>query len=154
MVGSGNGRQREALVALAAKLGAAGRVEILPAVDRAELGRLLAESFAVLAPLAVNDRNVRQGCCPLKVLEGMAAGVPVIASDLPVVRELGEHGRHLLTVKPGSVDQIAGAVGRLRADAELWRRLADEGRAHVEANFTWGRASNSLIQVYAELVGC
>ncbi len=154
VVGSGNGRQREALVALAAKLGAAGRVEILPAVDRAELGRLLAESFAVLAPLAVNDRNVRQGCCPLKVLEGMAAGVPVIASDLPVVRELGEHGRHLLTVKPGSVDQIAAAVGRLRGDAQLWRRLADEGRAHVEANFTWKRAGNSLIQVFAELVGC
>ena len=70
----------------------------------------LCASDVVLAPLILNDRNLVQGCCPLKIIEGMAAGAAVIASDLPVVRELGSDGVHFLLVKPGSVDQIAQAV--------------------------------------------
>lgn len=151
IIGTANSHQRESLTALASKLGVAGNIDVLPAVDRTELGLLLARSFAVLAPLAVNDRNVRQGCCPLKILEGMAAGVPVITCDLPVTRELGEHGVDLLLVKPGSVDQIAAAVLRLHADRDLWRAISVAGRAHALANYTWQRAGESLAAVYEEL---
>ena len=108
----------------------------------------LHRSFAVLAPLTLNDRNLLQGCCPLKILEGMAAGVPVIASDLPVVRELGEHDRHFLLVKPNSVDQIAAAVVRLREDQALWCSLATNGRARVLEKFTWERAARELVNAY------
>lgn len=153
VLGSGNTRQRESLTRLAAKLGVASEVAILPPVERAELEGYLARSFAVLAPLAVNDRNVRQGCCPLKVLEGMAAGVPVIATDLPVTRELGEHGEHLLLVKPGSVDQLALAIERLAGDPELWSRLSRAGREHVSATYTWERAGESLGRVWREILG-
>jgi glycosyltransferase involved in cell wall biosynthesis len=138
------------LAALAAKLGISEFVDLLPPVDRAELGVYLRRSFAVLAPLAVNDRNVTQGCCPLKILEGMAAGVPVISSDLPVVRELGEHGAQFLLVKPGSTDQIAEAVLRLNADRPLWRELSRNGRAHVAANYTWEQSGEALVSVARE----
>src|SRR5205823_10509581 len=125
ILGASGARQTEPVAALAAKLGIGGQVEIAPAVEQPELVRALHRSFAVLAPLAVNDRNITQGCCPLKILEGMAAGVPVIATDLPVVRELVEHGKHLLLVKPNSVDQMAGAIRQLHADPDLWRRLSE-----------------------------
>jgi glycosyltransferase involved in cell wall biosynthesis len=151
ILGGGHSRQKEQYAALAAKLGIGERLELPPPVDHAQVGAVLAQSFAVLAPLAINDRNTRQGCCPLKILEGMAAGVPVIASDLPVVRELGEHGQHLLTVKPGSVDQIAQAVLQLHQDRALWQRLSQDGRAHVAANYTWERAGAALAGVCTEL---
>ena len=151
VLGSGSGHQKESIVRLAAKLGLAERVDLVGAVPRPEVPGYLRDAFAVLAPLPVNDRNTRQGCCPLKVLEGMAAGVPVIASDLPVVRDLGEHDRHLLLVKPGSVDQVAYAVMRLVGDRELWERIGRGGRAHVAANFTWQRAGDALAQVWREL---
>jgi len=73
-------------------------------VSQLELAGQLANCQAVLAPLVWNDRNVVQGCCPLKVLEGMAAGRPVITSDLEVVRQLGSRDEHLLMTKAGSVD--------------------------------------------------
>ena len=120
-------------------------------VAQPEVVAALHRSFAVLAPLAVNDRNIRQGCCPLKILEGMAAGIPVIASDLPVVRELGDDGRHFLLVKPGSVDQIAQAVLRLHADADLWRRLAAAARERIESRYTWERSGAALAAVCEEL---
>ena len=151
VLGVGNNRQRELLTALAAKLGIAAQVEIRPPVEQAQVAEALGRAFAVLAPLPINDRNTKQGCCPLKILEGMAAGVPVIASDLPVTRELGEHGSHLLLVKPGSVDQIARAVLDLHADPDLWRRLAVGGRDHILRHYTWERAGAALAAVYEEL---
>ena len=148
ILGNGSGRQRDALWALAAKLGVADRVTVLPAVSQAELVDHLHRSDAVLALLAPNDRNVEQGCCPLKILEAMAAGVPVIATDLAVVRELGAH---MLLVKPGSVDETAQAILRLRGDREFALELSRRARAHVEQNFTWERAGAALVRVYEEL---
>lgn len=151
ILGAGSSRQRDPIAALAGKLGIAARVEIAPPVEQPELVQALHRSFAVLAPLAMNDRNTRQGCCPLKILEGMAAGIPVIASDLPVVRELGEHGRHFLLVKPGSVDQIAQAVLQLRADPDLWRNLSAGAREHIVGHYTWERSGAALAAVCGEL---
>jgi glycosyltransferase involved in cell wall biosynthesis len=148
ILGSGSDRQRDALWGLAAKLGVGDRVAILPAVSQAELVDRLHRSDAVVALLASNDRNVEQGCCPLKILEAMAAGVPVIASDLPVVRELGPH---MLLVKPGSVDETAQTILRLIADRELRLELSRRAREHVERNFTWERAGAALVRVYEEL---
>ena len=151
ILGASSSRQREPIAALAAKLGIADRVEIAAAVGQPELVEAIHRSFAVLAPLALNDRNIQQGCCPLKVLEGMAAGIPVIASDLPVVRELGEHGRHFLLVKPGSVDQIAQAVLQLRAEPELGRRLSAGARERIVSHYTWDRSGEALVAVCGEL---
>ncbi|HEV2690544.1 MAG TPA: glycosyltransferase family 4 protein, partial [Bryobacteraceae bacterium] len=131
VIGSGSGRELDALMSLAGKLGVGGQVRVLAAMPQSELAGHLCAADAVLAPLTLNDRNVLQGCCPLKVLEGMAAGVPVIASDLPVVRELGCHGVHFLLVKPGSVDQIALAALRLADDQELAEKIGEQARAHV-----------------------
>jgi glycosyltransferase involved in cell wall biosynthesis len=93
-----------------------------------------------------------QGCCPLKALEGMASGTPVIATDLPVVRELGCDGEHFLLVRPGSVDHIAETLLRLRSDPQLAQRISQQARRRIEENYTWERAGESLIACY-ERVG-
>src|SRR5260370_24183015 len=123
IVGTVIGRERDALMQLARKLGVAAHVTILPAIPQNELAECLRAADAMLAPLTLNDRNLVQGCCPLKILEGMSAGVPVIASDLQVVRELGCDGEHFLLVKPGSVDQIAHAALRLARDPEFASKI-------------------------------
>jgi glycosyltransferase involved in cell wall biosynthesis len=151
IIGSGSGSERGALLALAARLGVASSVHVLPAMPQAELAEQLSASDIVLAPLTLNDRNLVQGCCPLKVLESMAAGVPVIASDLPVVRELGSDGEHFLLVKPGSVDQIAQSALRISCDRTTARRIADQARAQVLANYTWDRSGDALVRAYEEL---
>jgi len=151
VVGTGSGRQRDRLTALAAKLGVASRVMVLPAVSQAELAEFLRAADAVLVPLTLTDRNTVQGCCPLKALEGMASGAPVIATDLPVVRELGRDGEHFLLVRPGSVDHIAETVLRLGSDRPLGHRIAEQARRHVEASYTWKRSGDELIAAYERL---
>ena len=137
---------------LAAKLQVLDRLTILPAMPQPDLAAIVRNSNAVLAPLALNDRNVVQGCCPLKILEGMACGVPVIASDLPVVRELGCDGTHFLLVKPGSVDRISEAILRLHSDPTLARAIGANARRHIEDHFTWDRAGAALVKLYTELI--
>jgi glycosyltransferase involved in cell wall biosynthesis len=151
VLGTGSRVRIDALARLAAKLGVADRVALCRPVSRAELAEELAACNAVLSPLTWNDRNVVQGCCPLKVLEGMAAGRPVITSDLEVVRELGQHEEHLLLSKPGSVDAIAKAIARLRCDPALATNLASNARRLVEERYTWTHAVASLIAVYREI---
>ena len=151
IVGAGSDRQRDTLHALAAKLGVANRVHILAAVEQIKLAEHLRASDAVLVPLTLSDRNTVQGCCPLKALEGMASGTPVIATDLPVMRELGRDGEHFLLTRPGSVDHIADTAAKLQSDDELSRRISRQARRHVEANFTWQRAGDALVSCYERL---
>ena len=151
IVGAASGWERDGLLSLAAKLGLTSFVRVLSAMPQSELVEHLHASDILLAPLTLDDRNVVQGCCPLKILEAMAAGVPVIASDLPVVRELGCDGEHFLLVKAGSVAQIAQAALRLTSDRELAAGLAERARAHVVRNFTWKRAGDALAEAYEEL---
>ncbi len=151
LAGPGDKRQLAALRDLVTKLGLSRDVHYLGPLPRSELVAAMHGADVVLAPLSINDRNLVQGCCPLKVLEGMAGGRPVISSDLPVSRELGRPDRELLLVRPGSVLAIAEAVARLRENPELAAGLAARARQRVERDYSWQRAGEQLAAAYAEL---
>lgn len=151
IIGTGSGRRRDALGALAAKLGIGNRVTVLPPSPQIELAGYLHQADAILVPLTLSDRNTVQGCCPLKALEGMASGAPVIATDLPVMRELGCDGEHFLLVRPGSVDHIAESLLRLWSDMQLSQKISQQARTRVEENYSWERAGDSLIACYERL---
>jgi glycosyltransferase involved in cell wall biosynthesis len=151
VIGQGRDYQIKALKQLALKLGVADKLTILEAMPQKQLVEYIHASNVILAPLTPNDRNLVQGCCPLKILEGMATGTPVIASDLPVVRELGIDGVHFLLVKSGSAKAIKDAVLRLRNERELATQLAINARKRIEEYYTWKAAGEALIAVYQEL---
>ncbi|MBW4573843.1 MAG: glycosyltransferase family 4 protein [Aphanothece sp. CMT-3BRIN-NPC111] len=151
VIGIGRDRTCQTLKQLALKLGVANQLTILPPVSQAELVGYLHSSDAVVAPLTPNDRNLVQGCCPLKVLEAMGSGTPIIASDLPVVRELGIDGVHFLLVKPGSAKGIKDALMKLWLDPGLGSQLAVAARQRIENYYTWKQAGNALVEAYEEL---
>ncbi len=150
IIGQGREYQVKALKRLAAKLEILENINILEARSQTDLVASIHTANAILAPLMPNDRNLIQGCCPLKILEGMATGIPVIASDLPVVRELGLNNEHFLLVKPGSAKAIKDAVLILQ-DSELVNQLAINARQHIEEYYTWSQAGEALINAYSEL---
>ena len=151
LVGPARARQARELLELAHRLGVAEHVALREPVSQAELAALHHAHDAVLAPLVPNDRNATQGACPLKILEAMAAGTPVIASDLPIVREVAEGGVHALLVRPHSGKAIKDALLRLCAEPGLGARLSAAARARVEERFGWERAQAALVDAYASL---
>ena len=81
----------------------------------------------------------------LPVLEAMAAGCPVLASDLPVLREVG--GEAMDVFDPTSASAVAAAVRRLVADPARQDALRAAGRARAEA-FTWERTATGTLAAF------
>jgi glycosyltransferase involved in cell wall biosynthesis len=144
--------RRTELARTVRRLGVKEEVQLLGARPQEEVAALLHQSHATVVPLLALDRNLLQGCCPLKMLEAMFAGCPVIASDLPVVRELAEPDVHFLPARAGVAASLAEAILRLAADAGLGPRLARQARQHATARFTWEQAAGRLLAVYEELL--
>ncbi len=128
------------------------QVEFLTVRSRATVARLLHESHMTVVPLLAVDRNTQQGCCPLKLLEAMFTGCPVIATDLPVVRELAAPLEHYLPVRPGDARNLKNVILQLAADPALARRLAQRAHAHVAEKYTWERACGKLLALYESLL--
>ena len=104
------------------------------------------------APLLETFRNTHQGCCPVKIVESMAVGVPVLASDLAVSRALISNEHDGLLVRPGSARDWALALDRLLSDGTLRRRLARHARQTAETRFHRRAMFDKLDQVFSEAI--
>jgi glycosyltransferase involved in cell wall biosynthesis len=152
IVGRGRSRQRKLLSKQIRKLGLEGNVTVQPAVPHHEVPALIAEADICVAPLGLNDRNVTQGACPIKVLEYMASSRPMIASNMPIVRELVREDVDALLFSPNDPDDLARQVLTLLADFELSKRLSDSATERVLKKFTWHEAQKKLIKLYDQLI--
>lgn len=86
------------------------------------------------------------------VLEALAAGTPVVASDSGGPPEILEHERSGLLFRTGNADALGEAVLRLLDDPGLAPRLAAEGRRRVRSAFSSGRYARDVEAIYASLV--
>ena len=152
IVGRGRSRQRKILSKHIRKLGVEGSVIVQPAVPHHEVPALIAESDICIAPLGLNDRNVTQGACPIKVLEYMASSRPLIASNMPIVRELVREDVDALLFSPNDPDDLARQVLTLLNDVELSQRLADSATERALTKFTWHESQKKLVKVYEKLL--
>lgn len=152
IVGRGRSRQRKLLSKQIRKLGVEGNVVVQPAIPHHEVPALISESDICLAPLGLNDRNVTQGACPIKVLEYMASSRPLIASNMPIVRELVREDVDALLFSPNDPNDLAHQVLRLLNDYDLSKRLAESATERALTKFTWHEAQKKLLKVYKKLL--
>src|SRR5215216_306790 len=152
IVGRGRSRQRKLLSKQIRKLGVEGSVVVQPAVPHHDVPALIAQSDICIAPLGLNDRNVTQGACPIKVLEYMASSRPLIASNMPIVRELVREDVDALLFSPSDPDDLAHQVLRLLNDLELSQRLSNSAAERALRKFTWHEAQKKLVKVYEHLL--
>jgi glycosyltransferase involved in cell wall biosynthesis len=73
----------------------------------------------------------------LVLIEAMAAGVPVVATDVPGIRDVVSDGVNGLLVPPKSPQALAGAIGRVLSDRALRQMLVGNGSRIVRERFTW-----------------
>jgi len=88
---------------------------------------------------------------PLKLFEAMATGRPIVASDLPSIREVLTHEENALLVPPGEPEALAAAVERLFGDAALSERLAARAFEHVR-NYSWESRGAAIEELAGEIV--
>ncbi|MCZ6597818.1 MAG: glycosyltransferase family 4 protein [Planctomycetota bacterium] len=82
---------------------------------------------------------------PLKVFESQAAGLPLVASDLPSLREILAPETEAVFVPPDDEEELAAGIARLLADDELRAAIAGRGRERA-AEHTWDARARRLIE--------
>lgn len=152
IVGRGRKRQRKLLQKRVRKLGLDDDVSFEPAVPYRQIPAVIAQAEVCVSPLGYNDRNVTQGCCPLKILEYMACGRPVVASNLPVVRELVGEGTEGLLFTPDDPQDLAEKILTILEDPALAAALGGRAAGRARRQFTWQVAQDRLQQVYQGLL--
>ncbi len=124
----GEGPERPRLERKIARLGLEHRATLHGATPRPE------DALDGLDVLALPSEAEGFG---LVLIEAMAAGVAVVATDVPGIRDVVRHERTGLLVPFASPASLASAISRLLEDALLRLRLIAEARREVERRFNW-----------------
>ena len=132
----GKGSARLALEKLAEDLGLSDRTRFTGFVSNAERDSLLAESRVCVCA------SEKEGW-GLTVIEANRVGTPVVASDVPGLRDSVRNGQSGLLAAYGEVDAFADAIGRLLDDDELSLRMSREALRWSQ-QFDWGRAASEM----------
>lgn len=126
------------------------RVDELGILARKGVRDVLVSSVAGLVTL--HPTLAYMDSLPVKMFEYMSAGVPVIASNFPLWREIIEGNDCGLCVDPLDPHAIATAIDRLVGDPALARRMGDNGREAVEQRYNWAIEERHLLALYERLL--
>lgn len=115
-----------------------------------EVPYLLSQSntgLSILYPVANYIESL-----PTKLLEYMAAGLPVIASDFPLYKKFVEKNKCGLTVDPFIPIKIAKAIEYLIKHPKKAQKMGENGRKAILENYNWKNESKKLLKVYGDLL--
>jgi glycosyltransferase involved in cell wall biosynthesis len=141
----GTGPRLEEYAALAQKLGVEGQVHFLGFVDPSEMSSQYATADLFALPS-------RMESFPLVLLEAMAGGLPVVATDVGGIPELVAHGETGLLVPPNDPDALADAINDLLDDPQTMERMGERGRQLVSDQYTWDRVAERIAGYFRDIL--
>lgn len=142
-----------------ARLGDHQNIDIrgyIPPSEVAEALRLfdiaLLPNQAVVRPAGSLSGDIGRWTSPLKAFEYLAAGIAIVASDLPVLREIFVHESTAILCDPGEPEEWSAAVTRLAADPELREALGRRAREEHRLKHSWAARAAEVLEVLEDLV--
>jgi glycosyltransferase involved in cell wall biosynthesis len=148
----GYGNLQAELERRAADPGLGGRVHIHPAVPPTELLDWVASADVVAMPIQPSTLNHRL-TTPNKLFEAMAAGVPVVASDLPGMAEIVRESGAGVLVDPTSPAAIATALREVLASEDERAAMGARALAAAHQTYNWEHELEVLLAEYGRLTG-
>lgn len=141
----GDGPERDALSTLAAKLGIGERVRFVGRVPPEQVPQWLTKSDVLVMASRSEGR-------PNAVLEAMAAGLPVVGTDIPGIRELVTPDANGMLFPLGDSEALVACLLPLQ-DEILRRRLGEASRRSIaERGLTWENTADRYMRVFEQLV--
>jgi len=126
------------------------QVKDLGYLDRKQVSNLLSRSLAglVLFHEVPNHTNAQ----PNKMFEYMSAGLPVIASNFPLWKEIIEGNNCGICVDPTNIEKIANAIQWIADNPKEAQKMGENGRNAIEVKYNWETESKKLIKFYKEIL--
>lgn len=145
----GEGPERERLQQLCREQCLSGTVELVGALNQAELRPFYAAATAFVLPCVVTPEGDRDGL-PNVILEALAMGLPVVTTPVSAIPEVIVNGVTGLLVPPGDAVALAQALERVLADPALRRKLSRQGQARVRKQFDITHNVKPLVQRFRQ----
>lgn len=109
-----------------------------------EVPAYLKAADVLILPNKKGNTNSEFYTSPLKLFEYMAAGRPIVASDLPSIREVLNE-KNVVLVKPNNPEKLAQGIDKLLKDEILAKKLAEQALNDVK-NFSWQKRADKIIK--------
>lgn len=138
----GDGKERDRLVQEIAARNLESAVHLTGAVPPKTIPHWLAQMDVAVAPYPPSKDFYFS---PLKVYEYIAAGLPVVASNIGQISEIIDDGVNGVLVPPGDATALADALEQLWRSPLLRRRLGDSARAKILQHHTWERVVEKIL---------
>jgi glycosyltransferase involved in cell wall biosynthesis len=137
---------QEELRALSKKLGITDKSTIMGPVPHQEVAVFyeLIDVFIVSRP----ETRVTKLVTPLKPFEAMAMGKAVIASKLPALEEIIQHGETGLLYAPDNLDSLVESIEKCIHDEDLTKSLGDSAKDWIKQNRTWDIVVKNSLNAY------
>jgi glycosyltransferase involved in cell wall biosynthesis len=140
-----------AVMQLAEQIGVGRQLQVTGYLAPAEVGTYYRRARVGVCPLPGGVSRIAEVfTSPLKLLDMMAHGTPIVATDLPSVRELVADGQTAILARPSSPEALAVAIQDLLEDRRKAQQLAHAARAAVW-QYTWSRRAQRLLPFLEEL---
>lgn len=147
----GDGSERTPLESLAAALGVSSRVTFDGTVSATQLDARFRNCDALVLP-AVDDPLSGTEGLGVVLIEALAYGRPVVASDIGGIPDVVRNGETGLLVPPGDPEALAIALASLADAPDRAQAFGDAGRRDVAERFSWSRISADLAALYDAVV--
>jgi len=147
----GDGPDRTSLQERAVATGTLDAVEFAGSRTQPEVADILATADVLVAPSVPTPDGRREGI-PVALMEGMACGLPVVASSLSGIPELVQHHHNGLLVDPGDVESLTRALRSVALDPDLRFRLGSAARRTIESEFEINASAARLVELFADRV--
>jgi glycosyltransferase involved in cell wall biosynthesis len=146
----GNGPEENALKQQADRLGIAHAVTFLGSLNNSEIPELYRRATVFVAPSIVTAQGDQEGL-GLVLVEALACECPVVASDLPAIRDVVTDGVNGLICRQKDSADLAAKVCSLLGHADLRDELGKAGRQYVQRHFDWAIVSERYAALIDEL---
>lgn len=143
----GAGSLRSSLEASATARGLGDRVRFRGTLAERQVAELLEQADVFVLPSLLTGTGRMEGL-PVALIEALASGVPVVATNLSGVPELVHDGETGLLAEPGNPASLRKQLARTLDDPASARRRAEAGRRLVEAEFDIERSAGELRQLF------
>jgi glycosyltransferase involved in cell wall biosynthesis len=98
--------------------------------------------------IGIRGHDTARWMSPMKMFEYMASGVPIISSDLPVLREVLSHENNSLLVPPDNCEAWVLALNRLIDDYDLAESIGRQAHVDYKTMYTWEKRAEALMGIY------
>lgn len=147
----GDGAMKDKLLDIASEIGVSDKFTFTGRIPYEDVPLYINAADVCVAPF-IKDRNSKIGLSALKTYEYLACGKPIVASNIPGVKELIDLSGGGISVPSEDPRELANSVVKLISDQKMRDTMGEQGRKYVIENHSWDGVARKILDICHEII--